>query len=243
MESFVIFSAGYNCEDAIRKNLDSVNNQTYKNFVHIVVDDASIDNTQNEILKYKKENTIVYNNKTNYKWMTNARNFLKPSNNDIVILLDLDDWFYNSYVLETLNNIYSKTGCWSTYGSFKRIDGKLFPRGAYPEEVCRNRSFRNYSWNWQAPRTFKGFLWNNIKDEDVRDPNGKYVDMAYDVSIAYPILEMTPPNKLLFIKDILMIYNDSRPINVHKINRKRQKMLANFFINKKKRYDILEIKK
>lgn len=242
MEKFIIFSAGYNCGDAIEQHLTSVNNQTYKNYKHIIVNDASTDNTKNKILEYKNHNTIVYNNDTNCKWMSNAKNFLKPLDDEVVVLLDLDDWLYNNQVLEKLNDIYSKTKCWSTYGSLQRVNGDLFPRKEYPEYICETRSFRDYTWNWQAPRTFKGFLWNNILDEDVRDPKGNYVDMAYDVSIAYPILEMTPSDRLIFIEDILMIYNDSRPINVHKINRKRQKMLANFIKNKS-RYSILEINK
>lgn len=243
MESFIVFSAGYNCSEYICKNLESVNNQTYSNFKHIVVNDGSLDNTKEEIDKYKNKNTVVYNNEKNKKWMYNARTYLKPKDDDVVVLLDLDDWFENVEVLYKLNELYKKTGCWSTYGSFVRTNGKLFPRGAFPKDICINKSFRDYTWNWQAPRTFRGFLWNNIRDEDVRDPNGKYTDMAYDVSIAYPILEMTPPDKLLYIPDILMVYNDARPINVHKINRKRQKMLAKFFASKKNRYKTLEIAK
>jgi len=240
MESFIVFSAGFNCGKFIKNHMDSVNNQTYKNFKHIIVNDGSKDNTKEEILKYKKKHTIVYNNDKNYKWMYNSMHFLKPEMDNVIVLLDLDDWFFDYNVLKRLNDLYAKTKCWSTYGSFRRINGGLFPRGEYPKNICKTKKFRDYTWNWQAPRTFKGFIWDNIKDEDVRDPEGNYTDMAYDVSIAYPILEMTPPEKLLYISDILMIYNDATPINVHKINRKRQKSLAKYFASKPK-YATLEI--
>ena len=52
----------YNTEKYLRKCLDSVVNQTYKNIEIIIINDASIDNSKNIINEYAK-----YNKKIKFK--------------------------------------------------------------------------------------------------------------------------------------------------------------------------------
>ena len=53
MPKFSIIIPTRNVEKYIKKFLDSVLNQTFKDFEIIVVDDGSTDNTKNIIKKYK----------------------------------------------------------------------------------------------------------------------------------------------------------------------------------------------
>jgi len=56
-----IIMPAYNCGDFIGIALDSVINQSYKNWELIVVDDASTDNTAGVVDKYtKKDSRIKY---------------------------------------------------------------------------------------------------------------------------------------------------------------------------------------
>ena len=54
---FVIFSCGYNCEKYIPQHIHSVNIQSYKNWKHIIVDDASTDGTFDQSMPYLSNQT------------------------------------------------------------------------------------------------------------------------------------------------------------------------------------------
>ena len=54
-----IITPVYNGEKYIEKCIESVLNQTYKNLEMIIVDDGSIDNSENIIKKYTKENSFI----------------------------------------------------------------------------------------------------------------------------------------------------------------------------------------
>ena len=231
---FIIFSSGYNCEEYVVKNIESVKKQTYKNFKHVLVNDGSDDNTFNELIKHDYENESIYSNILNIGWLGNAIKYLDPivENDDIIVILDLDDWLYSDDVLQKLNGVYNSKKCWTTYGTLIRSDtGKSYYNSGYSIDVLTTREYRKYkSWKWQALRTFKGFLWKNINKEDFKY-KGKYASGAYDRAIGYPILEMTPPEKQVYIPDILMVYNRDRKLNLDKVNRKHQRELCVYFQN------------
>lgn len=238
MEHFVIWSAGYNCEKYVQKHMESVNNQSYTNYTAMIVDDASVDSTWAKINKYKTDNCLLYKNKTNKKNAANIVNILKPNikGSDIIVVLDLDDWFAHNDVLMRLDKIYTTERCWSTYGHYKHLGEQQLMIG-YPSEIVEARSFREAHLYWHHLRTFKGFLLHRINNEDLRGPNGEYVPNTWDLAVGFPILEMTPPEKLRYIPEILMVYNALNPL---RISRKARGGLRKYFRNKPK-YDCLKL--
>ena len=57
--------------------------------------------------------------------------------------------------------------------------------------------------------------------EDLTDENGEYYQMAWDHAIMFTLMEMAC-ERVKFVKDLLYVYNDDNPINVHKIDRQNQ---------------------
>lgn len=217
MEHFVIWSAGWNCENYIRQHMESVNNQSYTNYTHMIVDDASTDNTWKEINKYKTDKCLMFINHANKKNASNIVSILRPrvKATDIVVNLDLDDWFAHKDVLARLNEIYSTEKCWTTYGHYKHLTSKKgIPMEGYPPDVIRDRTFRESHLYWHHPRTFKGFLLHNIDPDDLKDPDGTFIPNTWDLAVGFPILEMTPPEKLRYIPEILMVYNALNPLRI-----------------------------
>ena len=90
----------YNVEKYLRKCLDSVINQTFKDIEIICVNDCSLDNSQNIILEYaKKDNRIKLINHLENQGLGYARNTgLIDSNCDYISFIDSDDFVSLDYI-------------------------------------------------------------------------------------------------------------------------------------------------
>jgi len=231
----VIFSCGYNCSKYVKNHLDSVKNQTFKDYVHILVDDCSVDGTLDIICQNRDNNMFIHRTGKNQKWIQNAINFLSVSDDDIVIILDMDDWLADIHVFEDIIKAYEETNCWMTYSKFyytsKKSTSDWIP--PYSEQTLKDSSFRKSIWSFTHLRTFKGFLWNKLNKEDLKDKNGKYFKYAYDQAIFFPMLEMSSPDKIQRIDKVQYIYNDNNPLQVEKLNRKEQEEIAKCVRSKK----------
>ncbi len=96
---FSIIIPTYNRADFIGKTINSVLNQTYKNFEIIVIDDGSTDNTR-EVVNNIKDERIHYYKKENEERAA-ARNFgVKKAKGEYVTFLDSDDLFYENHLEE-----------------------------------------------------------------------------------------------------------------------------------------------
>ena len=91
-----IIMPAYNCGDFIGTTLDSVINQSYKNWEVIVVDDCSTDNTADVVQEYiKKDNRIKYHKLEKNSGAAVARNkAVDLASGKYMAFLDSDDvWF------------------------------------------------------------------------------------------------------------------------------------------------------
>lgn len=92
----------YNVEKYIKKAINSVLNQTYKNIEIIVVEDYSTDNTLKIIKDLQKTDTTFPINLVQHKENVGAglsrRDGIKASTGDFIMLLDADDWLNKDYI-------------------------------------------------------------------------------------------------------------------------------------------------
>lgn len=120
---YSIIVPNYNKAEYIEDCLNSILNQTYKNYEIIMIDDGSTDNSVEVINKFN-----INLLKTNRLQAGGARNLgLKHATGDYIIFLDSDDYLSCDDVLEKLTNIivdediiflnYSK----NTYGDIKEV--------------------------------------------------------------------------------------------------------------------------
>lgn len=99
---FSIIVPVYNVKKYIDKCLNSILNQTYKNFEVIIVNDGSKEDEVKIINKYLKDNRFRYYEKEN-GGLSDARNFgLKYITGDYLLFVDSDDYIEKE-LLETLN--------------------------------------------------------------------------------------------------------------------------------------------
>lgn len=147
---------------------------------------------------------------------------------DIVTIVDGDDWLFDRHVLSYVNDYYNENDCWMMYGSSKWTDGRSCCSSAYkPEEYNYLRDLSRVPFRVSHLRTFKAGLYHKIAEQDpefacMKDDNGEWYDYAYDVPLCTPLLEMAGPDKVKHNEKILYVYNRDNPISEDKINQKRQ---------------------
>ena len=90
-----------NSDKYIKKCLDSILNQTYKNFEIIVVDDVSKDKTVNEIEEFINKNQDIeiklIRNESNEGQLSSFLNGLKAANGEFICAIDGDDVLFPEY--------------------------------------------------------------------------------------------------------------------------------------------------
>ena len=102
---FSIIIPNYNNAEWLDKCLQSIFNQTFKDYQIIVVDDCSTDNSLNILRKYEWEGKInLLSAKAHGKVFNGgARNMgISLATGDYILFLDSDDWFDTPTALELI---------------------------------------------------------------------------------------------------------------------------------------------
>ncbi len=102
-ETIDVLMATYNGEKYIREQIESILNQTYKDFRLIISDDNSQDNTVNILKEYQKKDDriIVYTQKENLGYIKNFEFLLSKVENEIYMLSDQDDYWLEEKISKT----------------------------------------------------------------------------------------------------------------------------------------------
>ena len=148
---------------------------------------------------------------------------IEPQDDDIIILLDGDDWLPNDDVLNYLASAYEKEDILLTYGSYLEYPtGRIgIEPSEYPDHVIKNNAFRKDQWRASHLRTFKYKLWKEVDKKDLLDEDGFYYKVAYDQAVMLPMLEMAG-EKIKYIDKPLCVYNRHNPLNVDKQKQEQQ---------------------
>lgn len=101
----------FNEEESVQKAIDSILNQTYKNFELIVVNDGSVDSTLEVIKNNKDERIKIFNQKN--KGVAKARNVgIKNAINPYIIFIDADDSLDTNVLDDLIKIINIKNNYW-----------------------------------------------------------------------------------------------------------------------------------
>lgn len=137
----------YNEEIYVEKAIESVLNQTFKDFEFIIIDDGSIDNTKKVINSFKDERIKYYYAGKNkgYTNLEKAANFgLKKCRGKYIARIDADDICYPNRLktqykyLERNRNIFMVGGACDIIDEKGRIIGEVKKR-SYPSFLYRYR--------------------------------------------------------------------------------------------------------
>ncbi len=155
---------------------------------------------------------------------------------DIVVILDGDDWLLTRTALTFINNFYNQHDCWMMYGSSRWTNGRKCCSSAYLESEFKN--LRAAPFRVSHIRTFRAGLYHKIGEQDktfscMKDKNGNWYQMTYDVAMFIVMLEMAGYEKVKHNITPLYVYNRDNPISDDKVNQQLQWDIHDE-INKKK---------
>lgn len=233
-QKIVLITPTYNASKYIEKCIKSVITQDYDNYLMVVIDDCSTDNTYELAKKYESDKIKVIRNVENKGAVRNQIECIKKfsERNDIVMFLDGDDSLVNdNQIFHFYNNLYDGTTEF-TYGScWSMVDNIPLVSQPYPEQIKKEKKYRQYKFNWNMPythlRTFKAYLLENVNENMFKDEKGNWYKAGGDGSIFYTLIEKSEPNKIKVVQDIVYNYNDTHPLNDYKVNSKEQTKNAN----------------
>lgn len=221
MTHFKIVVPSFNSVDYLPKTLASIEMQTYKDYTVGVIDDGSTIPKQREII-------LEFCNRNGWSHFFHDQNYgalygmvhaipkMGCKDEDVIVILDGDDWLAHEKVLNKLDEVYSSGNVQITWGQ-----NEIFPmRGTMamhyaqpiPDLVVEQRLYRQIPFVFWHLSTFKYLLWRHIKDEDLRDEDGSYFRIMKDKATIYPMLELAG-TKIRFIDEVLCIYNVDNPLN------------------------------
>ena len=149
----------FNRANYIRRSINSVKNQTYKNIELIVVDDGSTDNTLEIVNEFKD---IIYIYKPNGR-QASARNLgLNSANGDYVATLDSDDYWYPNFIEESI----------AQFTNFDFDFDFVFANKIVEDENGNKREvFSKSDWcsKYYNSKEFLDKTWVNLSGKDARD--------------------------------------------------------------------------
>jgi len=171
---FTIITVVYNGENCIKKTIDSIISQTYKDYEYIIVDGSSKDRTINICKEYKKHITKVISEPD--KGLYDAMNKgIENASGDYIIFMNCDDTFYDEKVLEKVA---------------KGIEENNYPDFIYGDaiEVSEDetqqflKKARSHKWIWYGMFTHHQAMFYKV---DIIKENNLRYDLQYKIAADY----------------------------------------------------------
>jgi glycosyltransferase involved in cell wall biosynthesis len=179
-----------NVAATIRRTVGSLLSQKYRRWVGVFVDDASEDGGV-EVGEEAAggDGRIIFLRGDERRWsLENIRRGVAAvggGGEDVVAILDGDDWLFNSSALGVVAAAYEGGGCWMTYGSMLYFPvGRIGAFGReIPPWVIDAHTLRAFEWVTTHLRTFRRFLFDRIRPEDLRDDDGSLLKTSGDLAL------------------------------------------------------------
>ena len=215
MNKFIFIIPFYNVSEYITECAESLISQEYKNWQAVFVDDCSTDKSISKI-PFDNRFTIT-RNESKRTCLFNIHNAIinaNLDNNDIVCLLDGDDKLLNASVCTLLNDIYMRHKPLFTYGQYLTSTNQM--GHCSPINTFKFQNLRTKKLHFASHlKTFRYSLYKELMFHDpelncFKDRNGEFYNMAADVAIMIPLME---------IAGVANIYFNSSPIYYYRLHK------------------------
>lgn len=226
-----VVSTGWNCAPFIDETLCSIAKQSCSDWRAVIVDDASDDARQREVLGGwakaacdDEQCRFVFNparlGAVRSQWEAAKR--LDPADDDIIVWVDLDgDRLADPGVFDRVNAVYAGGDVLVAYGSYRTASGQPGYARPYPAGVIgpglRQWTLRNGPY-WNHLRTMTGRVFNAIPPDqcrwssNARHRAGDWYTRGADYVFMTAALELAGEDRVRHMPEINLIYNDRNPL-------------------------------
>ncbi len=248
-----IVVTGYNSSTFLKKCLDSIKMQKYTDYQCVVINDAS---TEKEYAICAKEYPFEYIENSENLGPLGSRivgiDFLKCQDDDIIFLIDGDDWLLHDNVFQFIVDTYNNEDVLLTWGNWfaidtsgnqrsreKGLDSVFMPRMKYVDDnrkhLLETNTYREAPFSFSHPRTFKYILWRNINPDDFLNKDGNVFRHGTDFAFMYPMIEMCG-DRFKIIYERLYAYNlhDNNEMQKSQNDMSQNRQCCRYIIQKKK---------
>lgn len=202
---YTIIATGYNCEKYADECIQSVINQTHKDWELFVYDDGSTDSTFSIVKKYSSQNIKVIRNYVNAGALKGRFEIIHNyASGDVVCFLGLDDYLKPN-ALEILETYYKNEEVLMTWGSWEDQRGYKFITENYSDKVWDSKNFRCSAWKATALNTFKVEMIKKV-DKYYLLKDNKFMTNCTDLAYSFPCLEMIKKENARVIIESIYVY-------------------------------------
>ena len=216
MEKISVIVPAYNAEEFLRRCVDSITSQTYKDLEIILVDDGSTDNTPSICDEYaEKEERVKVIHQEN-GGLSAARNAgMEAATTDYYVFVDADDEILPT-MIDTLWYVMQETGADISQCGLQPIFGIEDREGVHESKVFNPKEVGDIEvyegnekllkiydlkpWSWVCVVQWNKLFKKSIFDE-IRFPQGAYHEDEYVIH-----RELAAADKFAYVKTPLYMY-------------------------------------
>lgn len=190
----------YNAEKYLKKCLDSIIEQSYTNFELLVINDGSIDKSQEIIDLYLKKDKRIKKYKIDNHGQSYARNFgLERVSGQYITFIDSDDYYSKNFLKILLNNCIKYDADVSVCNFYKVINEKRIMYCSVENKIIEftdrkldvlfeQKYFQTQMWN----KLYKAELFKEVRFPENKIYEDLYVNFKIFKSARKIVFDSTP---------------------------------------------------
>ena len=149
MKKLCVVIPSYNHGKFLKKAIDSILNQTYKDFELIIIDDASTDNSRKIIDSYKDPRIIKYYNAENQGAVVTLNQLIEFANSEYIALLNSDDYWEPTKLqkqIDYLDTHKDKAACFTLADFVDEKDNLILENDNFNVKIFNQRNRKQSEW-------------------------------------------------------------------------------------------------
>lgn len=189
-KNITVFTPTYNRIKYLEKAYASLKEQTNQDFLWLIIDDGSTDDTEKLVQLWQKEKKIeiIYRKQKNMGKHIAHNNAIKMCNTNFLICLDSDDYFENNMIeyLYKILETYETKNVWGLVGPRKKKNQENINN--WPSEITYSKIAYLYEKYKYRGETYILLNVNLIKENNLEFPKFEGEKMVPE-SVLYDVLD------------------------------------------------------
>lgn len=234
----------YNSEKYLKKCLDSIINQTYRNIEIILINDGSTDNSGYICEEYAQKDSRIKVENIKNSGVSKARNLgISLSTGDYITFIDADDYIKENTV-EKINTIIAKDDIDLIKYSYYKVAGKIKKR--YQFTIKENTKIMQDNYKEEVIKYLYltndlGNVWNCFFKKDIINRLQFDISLKYGEDRKFMIEALMNSNSIYFNSDAYYYYNINPNSAINNMSEEKSYMkLFNVMKSNLSTYKLLE---